>query len=555
MSQRMMGCEYLSRMLKEYGVTHVFHIEAMLRMTIKEMEKLGVKAIMAHSENGAGYMADGYARISGRPGVCMAQSIGAANLAGGIEDAYLAGSPVIALTGKKIPYHQYRNSYQESDHRLFFEGITKFNAEVTIADQLPYLMRQCFRAVTTGKPRPAHLDIPNRMGRTIEVAGIKEAFAIEPRFGAYPPFRPSADEEDINKALKRIETADKPIIVIGRGARLSDAGPEILKLAHKADIPVVTTPDGKTVINEIDPLWSGICGEYGMECANKALAAADLVIFIGTQTNDQTTYDWKCPPVTTKAIQIDIEPSELGRNYPDTVGLLGDAKVVTGQLADGVMALGHKVWKSEVAEYFDETMKEYEERVNCPSDCIRPEKLCAEVSKALPDDAVLVADTGFAAVWTSVMLRMKDSQRYIRAAGSLGWAFPGALGVKCGVPNRPVICFTGDGGFYYHMSEMETALRYGINTVTVINNNGILKQCAGDIDNIFKNKDMSSKHYTFAPVNFSRVAEEMGLLGIRVEKAEDIAPAIQKALECGRPAIVEVMTAAEIGIPPAMRAR
>lgn len=553
MSRQMMGCEYLAHMFKDYDVTHVFHMEAMLRMTIKEMEELGVKAIMTHSENGAGYMADGYARISGRPGICMAQSIGSANLAGGIEDAYLAGSPVIALTGKKIAFHQFRNSYQESDHRLFFEAITKFNAEISIPEQLPYLMRQCFREVTTGKPRPAHLDIPNRMGRTVEVASIKEAYAVDSKFGHYPAFRPSAIEKDIEEAVAAIELAKKPIIVVGRGARLSDAGAEIYELAKKADIPLVITPDGKTTIEETDSIWSGVCGEYGMDCANKSLTIADLVIFIGTQTNDQTTYDWNCPPITTKAIQIDIEASELGRNYPDTIGLLGDAKVVVNQLVEAVKQMKHGEWRAEVSKYVEETLKEYGVRTNTPSEKIRPEKLCFEISKVLPDNVVVVADTGFAAVWAATMIKMKPSQRFLRAAGSLGWAFPGSMGVKCAVPERPVICFTGDGGFYYHMSEMETALRYGINTVTIINNNGVLKQCAGDIDNVFKNADLSSKHYTFEPINFSETAKAMGLFGVRVEKVEDIGPAIQQALASGKPAIVEVITDPDVVLPPAKK--
>lgn len=556
MDRQMAGYEYLARLLKENGTTHVFHIEAMLRMTIKELEELGVQAVMAHSENGAGYMADGYARISGKPGIVMAQSIGAANLTGGVEDAYLAGSPVIALTGKKIPLHQYRNSYQESDHRLFYEAITKFNAEVSIADQLPYLMRQCFRSVTTGKPGPAHLDIPNRMGRTMEVASIQEPFAANPEYGIYPAIRPSASEAEVAEAAKAIADSQRPVILAGRGARLSNAGKEIVDLAKKGDIPIITSPDGKTLMDETDPLWAGISGEYGMDCANRALRNADLVIFIGTQTNDQTTYNWKCPPTETRIIQIDIEASELGRNYPDTIGLPGDAKVVTNQLLNKIEVLKHKSWRAEVADYIKETMKEnkvYMESMNLP---MRPERLSVELSKVLPDNAALVADTGYAAVWSATMTRMKSSQNYLRAAGSLGWSFPASLGVKCAVPDRPVICFTGDAGFYYHLSEMETAVRYGINTVTVINNNGVVAQCQTDIKNIFKNEpEKAKRHITFTETNFSKLAEVMGCYSTRVTRIKDVGPAIEEALNIGRPAIIEVITDSTAVTPPPLKLR
>lgn len=551
----MRGSEYIAKIFKDYGVTHVFHIEAMLRMTIKEMEELGIKAIMAHSENGAGYMADGYARISGRPGICMAQSIGAANLTGGIQDAYLAGSPLIALTGKKSAYNQYRNAYQESDHRLFYEAITKFNAEVSIPNQLPYLIRQCFRSATTGKPRPVHVDIPNRMGRTIEAAEITEEYLSDPKFGVYPPIRPAADSTEVREACEAINLAERPVIVIGRGARLADAGAEILTLAVKADIPVITTPDGKTCVDETSDLWSGICGEYGMDCANRALKEADLVIYFGSQTSDQTTYEWRCPPLATKVIQLDLEPSELGRNYPNTIGLLADAKVGAAQLAAGVNKKKNTEWREKVRAYKKETLEYYDERINRDSSIIAPERLCAELSEVLPENAVLVSDTGYAAVWTATMVPMKTTQRYLRAAGSLGWAFPASLGVKCGAPDRTVVCFTGDGGLYYHLGEMETAMRYGINTVTIVNNNGVLRQCASDIDNVFKNKEIAEPHYTFQNINIAELSKQMGFYAERVEKVEDIADAFNRCLLAGKPAILEVITDPDIVVPPAMIAR
>lgn len=187
---------------------------------------------------------------------------------------------------------------------------------------------------------------------------------------------------------------------------------------------------------------------------------------------------------------------------------------------------------------------------NVDSAPISPARLCAEVNKVLPDDAVLVSDTGYSAVWSATMIKMKQSQQYYRAAGSLGWAFPASLGIKCGLPERPVVCFTGDGAMYYHLGELETAARYNIPVVVVINNNQVLAQCSGDLKQVHKDSEnKGAHHFTFTDVNFSKVAGDLGCNGMRVTKAEEIGAAIEKALASGRPSVVEVVTDKNIIVP------
>jgi len=542
--KKLSGSEYFARLFKEYGTTHLFYQEAMMRLTTMEAAKYGIKPIRANSENAVGYMADGYARISGKPGIAIAQAVGAANLVGGVQDAWFATSPVIAITGKKLPSYQYKNCYQECDHKALFSGVTKFSAEMTDYQQLPFLVRQAYREAVTGKPRPVHLDLLGFTGIDFELSQIDEAFFAEPMYGIYPAFRTPAETALVKKAAELIDNAERPVIVAGRGAFVSGAGIAIHDLAVKCDIPVVTTPDGKTVIDEDDPLWAGIVGNYGMDCANKAVKAADLVIFIGTQTADQTTIDWAVPCQTVKAIQIDVEPGELGKNYPDSVGLLGDAKTVVGQLIAVVQNNERSDWRKQVSDLVKDTCDRQQAAMDTTASPIRTEYLCKVLSQCLPHDAVLVADTGYSAIWTSTMVRMKSTQRYLRAAGSLGWSYPASLGVKCGAPGRPVICFTGDGGFYYHLSEMETAMRCGINTVTIVNNNSILGQCAHYMrDLCFSDEDGGLAKISFEKLNFAKIAENFGLFAIRAEQASDIAPAIEKALMIGKPALVEVVTA------------
>ena len=321
------GARFIAETLKGYGVTHVFYVDAMLRKAMVDLEELGIRRVVTHSEKAAAYMADGYARVSGRAGVCMAQSVGAANLAAGLQDACLAGSPVVALTGKKPPLWQYRNAYQEIHHWPLFEPVTKFNADVVAPEQLPHLLRQAFREAVSGKPGPVHLDMVGREARELEVALIAAPVSVDERFVRYPPFRPAPDADAVAAAARAIEIARRPIIVAGGGVRISGAAAELVALAEKRRIPVATTVDGKGSIPETHPLSVGVVGNYSAWCANKAVCAADLVIFVGSGTGDQTTNSWQVPAIGTPIVQIDIDPVELGRNYPDTAGVLGDAKV------------------------------------------------------------------------------------------------------------------------------------------------------------------------------------------------------------------------------------
>lgn len=553
-TQKYTGAEYMATMIKEYGTTHVFFMEAILRATMKEFQKLGVKPVMTHSEIGAGYMADGYARMTHRPGVCFAQSVGAANLAAGLGDAWLANTPVIAFTGKKPPLYQYKNAYQELDHRNMFSGVTKFHGELTEIDQLPFLLRLLYRESTSGKARPVHLDLPGLTGKLMDTKEFESTMLIQDEFRNYPPHRTLSDPIMIKKAADAISSAKRPIIVAGRGAIYSGAEKEVLELSTKCNIPVTTTPDGKCIIDENHSLWAGIVGFYGMNCSNSAVSKSDLIIYIGTQTGDQTTNDWTTPTTERKIVQIDIDGSELGKNYPNTIGLLGDAKSVLEQLITQLNPKDTSMWNDEVRQMTLSTLTHYDELTHIKHSPMMPEVLMKEIEKSLPENGILVSDTGYSAQWTSTFIRMKPSQKYIRSAGSLGWAFPGSLGVKCGAGDRPVVCLIGDTGFYYYMGEMETALKYNINSVTVINNNRVQAQSLPNLIKSYpENRNLAIERVSYPDISFTKIAEEMGLFAIRVENPEEIAPSIEKAINSNRPSIVEVITHGDHFVPDPLK--
>jgi acetolactate synthase-1/2/3 large subunit len=545
------GARFIAETLRGYGVTHVFYVDAILRKTMVDLEELGIRRVITHSEKAAAYMADGYARVSHRPGVCMAQSVGAANLASGLQDAYLGLAPVVALTGKKPPLFQDRHAYQEIQHGPLFAPVTKYNADVVTPAQLPYLLRQAFREAVSGAPGPAHLDLLGHSARPLELAEFDRP-AIEDAFAHYPPFRPVPEDATVERAAQAIAAAQRPVIVAGGGVRLSGAAAEVAALAQQCAIPVAMSVNGKGTLPDRHPLAVGVVGSYSARCANQIVSEADLVIYIGSHTGDQVTHNWTVPALGTPVVQIDIDPAEIGRSYAGAIGVVGDARVATARLTAALAEYRvPELWLDRARELVGAWQAEIEPLRMSEAAPIRPERLCKELSEALPANAVLVADTGYASIWTATMVELSDpGQTYLRAAGSLGWGFPAALGAKCAAPDRPVICFTGDGGFWYHLSELETASRFNINTVTIINNNNGLAQGIADIQSVYAGRAGNpAELYSFKPVSFARIAEEMGCLGMRVERPGDIGGAIRQALAADRPAVVEVVTGLDYRAP------
>jgi acetolactate synthase I/II/III large subunit len=546
--KKMLGAECMADMLAGYGVTHVFHVPAVLRRSFVEMERrTGIKRLHVHGEKSAAYMADGYARASGRPGVCMAQVIGALNLAAGLRDAWLAHSPVIAMTGGREPRTKFRGVYQEVDDMPSFEPVTKFNATVDDVSRFPDMVRQAFRVAVSGTPGPVHLQFRGNEGQ-IDADEAELEPLCEPQFSRVPPFRPAPDGESVLAALAALQAAERPVIVAGGGVRASGAQADVVWLAEALQIPVATSLNGKDTIPGGHPLSAGVVGSYSRESANRVVGRADLVCFIGTEAGGMTTHFWAVPPVGMPTIQIDINPEALGRNYPLLAAVNGDAKVTLARMldaADRASAGKRKAWIEETQKIRAEWQEKYALPMASDAVPIRPERLCAELTRHVPDDAIVVVDTGHAGMWMGSMFDLTSPrQSYIRSAGHLGWAFPAGLGAKCACPERPVVTFTGDAGFWYHIGEIETAVRWQINAVTVVNNNGGGNQSKRGFDRVYGGTQTEGGRalWTFNKTNFARIAEEMGALGIRVEHAAAFPAALAQALAAGRPAVIDVVT-------------
>jgi acetolactate synthase-1/2/3 large subunit len=545
---KMTGAQVMADMLKGYGISHIFMVPAVLRRTMVELElRTEIKRLHVHSEKTAAYMADGYARATGRPGVCMAQVIGALNLAAGLRDAHLAHSPVIAMTGGRDPSTKFRGVYQEVDDVPAFEPVTKFNATVDNVERFPDMVRQAFRVATSGTPGPVHLQFRGNEGQ-VDAEEADMEVLCEDMFSRVPPFRPEPAKEQVKSALSYLESADRPVIVAGGGVRASGAANELITLAERLNIPIATSLNGKDVISGFHPLSVGVVGTYSRESANQIVNEADLVCFVGTTAGGMTTHFWQVPPIGVKAIQIDLQPEIIGRNYPLQAAVQGDAKVALEQmlsLTNAESASRRSGWINRVKTVVSEWRNKYSSLLESDSLPIRPERICKELTDHLPDDAIVVADTGHGGMWMGGMYDVRTpNQSYMRSAGHLGWAFPAALGAKCGAPDRPVFSFTGDAGFWYHIGEIETAARWGINTVTLVNNNSSGNQSKRGFDRVYggEQTEEALRLWHFTEVNFAKIAENMGAVGIRVEKPSDLPGALQKAFEAKRPVIIDVVT-------------
>ena len=549
---KMTGAKFIAETVHGYGITHVFFMPYIGPRALMEMENLGIKRVQTHGEKAAAYMADAYARVNRAPSLCMAQSVGAVNLAAGLQDAYLACSPVVALTGKENQINQQRHAYQEVDHVNPFSAVTKYSAYVATPEQLPFYLRQAFRSATTGTPGPVHLDFEGIAGSSVIDQEGELKVIIEEAFTELPPFRPEAEAEKVAAAIKRLADAKRPIIVAGGGVTASDARAELVALAEKLSIPVATSLNAKAMFPSDHPLAVGTPGSYSRACANQAVCEADLVFFIGSHTGGQVTNGYKIPPQGTPIIQLDINPDEIGRNYPIQLGMQGDVRNTLRRMLEVIeTTVDRSEWIRRVQELVKNWRESVSEKVNSERLPMLPERLCRELTDYLPSDAILVSDTGHSGIWSGTMIDFKHpDQSFIRCSGSLGWGLPAAMGAKCAQPDRPVICFTGDGGIWYHMTELDTAMKCGINAVIVVNNNHSLNQEQGGVESVYGGRTAGSDElWLFPDADFAKMAESMGCFGITVNKPSELSSALDQAFDSGRPAVVDVKTHVE-GIAP-----
>lgn len=538
--QRMKGQQFLAELVRRSGVKAVFFVPTFLYPTLVELAKDPVKRVLCHSEKAAGYMADGYAQASGRPTIVVAQGgPGATNLYAGLVDAWQSNTPLLAVT-PALPGARYQgNAYQEA--YVDFRPVTKYDAEVRSIDRMAEFFGKAYREMTSGAPRPVHLYLDG----ALEDAEAEFDFRyLDPRYFSYPAFRPRADGDLVEQAILEIRRAARPVMVCGRGTVVSGAWEEVTALAERLGLLVTTTLNGKGSIDERHPLALGVTGSYRRPLTDAVITEADLVLYVGGHQGGATTNMRRMPKPGVRVIHIDINPAQPGANYPNVLPLVGDARTVLGQMLE----VAGSARGSERGEWVQKAQKDLKawrasEKVHMHGNMIpiRPEQLVAELVRACPQNTLFVADTGYVGTWAGVFMDLPAGRNFLHCEGSLGWAFPAAMGAKTAVPERIVVAFTGDGGFFYHLAEIETAVRNEINLVTVVLNNQAMAFQTHLLRSLWPDSRNLDKLSEFGATNFAGIAREMGAWSVRVTDPRDIGQAIGAAIDSNMPAVIDVV--------------
>lgn len=540
---RMSGARAVAQTMKEQGVEHFFHVSGGMSLLFVEVEDAGIDLVLTRSEKAAAYMADGYSRISYKPSVCYGQAgPGAINLAAGISEAYWTGTPVIALTGSTELPSIYKFQYQELDEMPLFEPTTKWNVEIFQASRAGEIIRDAFIIATSGAPGPVHVNLHYDAANA--EADMPRPYG-DSAYNRYPAKRSRPDPEDVKAVAKFLTNAQRPVIVAGGGVIISKAWDEVIQLAEMLMTPVATTLNGRGIIPDNHPLSIGVVGRYSKSTANKIVGDADVVFFIGSKAGGMETNNWTFPSDKPTILQLDIEPEFIGRNYRTAASMICDAKLGIQDLFATLKTMMAKTVSR--GQYLDEVKKILKEWNDLAASVmssdavpIKPHRVVKEIRDVLGEKDILVADTGQMGAWTGVLYPILASGRtYVRAAGTLGWSFPAAIGAKFAAVDRKVLNVIGDGGIFYHMTELETALRCDKSVVVVVFNNNTLGMLHYGFVWNYGGKALKSSD--FIDIDYGRVAKSFGCFGTRVERPSELGDALRSAFDSDKPAVVDVI--------------
>jgi acetolactate synthase-1/2/3 large subunit len=527
-----------------------------------------LKLISPRHEQCAGHMADAYFRVKHRPVATLTSTgPGSANMVMALATALADSSAFMAITSN-VPTSQHNRApfqelyeHNQADFAQVMRPVVKRAFQPTRVDMLPLALRQGLDTMVTGRPGPVNLDIPyNVYQETAEV----ELPAASHLGRAH---RPGASEADVAAVLDLLAAARRPVLFIGHGATLSEAGPEITELAERLGVPVITSPNGMGCIRGDHPLALGFIGRNGAYPANEAGRRADLVITLGTRFDDRSAsswhpgYSWNFP--ATKLVHVDIDPQELGRNYPPTLGIIGDIQVVTRQLLNGVAARAQHIhaaryaeWRQQVRGWQSEWEAFVRPHFGDSTSPLRPEFVVGTLQRMLPDDVILALDSGVHHNWFMQFWRAKRPQSMLNSWGysSMGFGVCGALGAQLAAPERPVVAVVGDGGFTMAPYVLCTAVEYELPVVWIVWNNFAWGAIRDLQYGLFDGREIGTAFYRgqsgerYNP-DFAAWARACGADGMTVTRPQELAAAVELALKNKRPCVIDVHVDAEVRPP------
>jgi acetolactate synthase-1/2/3 large subunit len=549
--------ERIALALKRHGVDTIF-AQSLPSAVILAAEAIGIRQVAYRQENMGGAMADGYARVSGKIAVVAAQNGPAATLlVPPLAEAYKASIPVVALVQDVELPQLDRNAFQELDHFALFSSCAKWVRRILTADRADDYVDGAFVAAGTGRPGPAVLLLPADLLR--EPAPPSRT-RRSMRSGTWPIDRTRPATEAIERAADMIAAAHAPVIMAGGGAISEGAAVALSRLQEIAHFPVFTTNMGKGSVDEFHPLSCGVLGALvGPRSLGRRmrpiLDEADVVLLVGTRTNQNGTDSWRLIPLAAELIHIDIDPEEIGRNY-QALRLVGDAQTTLDALREALQGcdLGHLRSRRPELERriaaawqaFDIDRAPLRESNRRP---IRPERMMKDLQDVLTPETTVVADASYSSMWIVGQLRaLRAGMRFItpRGLAGLGWGLPLAIGAKLARPQHPVVAIVGDGGFAHSWAEIETMVRSRLPVVVIVINNGVLGY-QNDAETAKFGR--STTACQLGPVSHAEIARACGCDAIRIDAPDAVLPALKAAIKSGRPWLIDVMSAPDAHPP------
>jgi acetolactate synthase-1/2/3 large subunit len=544
---RLTGAEAMVRMLEAHGVERIFGLCGDTTLPFYDaLARLdhGIAHVLTRDERHAAYMADGYARVTGKPGVCEGPSGGGATyILPGVVEANESSVPILAITSDVATTSRGRYPLTELDQPALFAPLTKFRASLDQPSRLPATVRAAFRAMTTGRPGAAHLALPfDTQKAAVDPAEIW----ADPRHGTFPALPAAPDPAAIAAAADRLAAARAAVAICGGGPLLAGAEAALARVARALDMPVATTVSGQGAIAETDPLALGVVGSNGGSPATRAVIdAADVVLFVGCRAGSVTTERWRSPPPGTPVIHIDADPQVIGASYPTEVAICADARLALEALADALEARAGRAPQggaARCAEAWERKLAAFAPLAASDETPIRPERVVATLHGLLDDDAIIVADPGTPCPYFSAHYRWRAAgRRFItnRAHGALGYALAAAMGAQMGRPSAKVVAAMGDGSFGFCCGELETLCRHRLPITAIVFSNatfGWIKagQRAG-FGARYHNVD-------FSRTDHAAVAAAFGVKSWRVEDPAALAPTLAEALAHDGPTLVDVIS-------------
>jgi acetolactate synthase-1/2/3 large subunit len=537
--------DIMAATLKAYGATHLFGMKDPIAL-YHAVRPLGIHAITVRDEKHGAIMAHGFAKATGRPGICTAMCGPAAtNLITGLLEALQSSIPVIAFVVEVAAAQKGRHASSDLDHERALAPFAKWVGRIDVPERAGEMVRHAFRIATSGRPGPVVVLCP----RDVMGAAAECEVTADPQYVRVPSMRSRGSCEGIAAACELLLGAEQPAIISGGGAILSGAAGDIVELAELCSVPVATTMNGRGAIADSHPLSVGALGtstggQYGRgQVANAVVAEADVALILGSRNGQICSYDWTLPRAGTKIVHVDVDAMEIGRNFATTVALLGDVRETVRDIVELCRDRGGRRANEDqlarVARLRAAWLEEIDVVARSQQVPIRPERLLRAISERMNGDDIVVTDASYITGWTFSHVDSHGNGNGVispRGTGGIGWSLPAAIGAKVAQPDRHVLCLTGDGGFGYVLGELETAARNKINLNVIVFNNATLgfqkhfeEQLLGD-----------GWECDLLEIDHAAVAREMGWQGERVVQPSEIGPALDRARQSGAPYLVDV---------------